>query len=83
VPTHPYAEKEIRQILKLRCDEEDVEIADDALELLTKIGKETSMRYAIHIITVANMVCQKRKVRALAFLLFLIRIGPRFLGPRN
>ena len=28
-----------------RCDEEDVEMGDEAKELLTKIGQETSLRY--------------------------------------
>jgi len=36
-------------------------INDEAKELLTKIGKETSLRYAIHMITVASLVCIKRK----------------------
>ena len=34
---------------------------DDAKELLTKIGTETSLRYAIHLITAANLIAQKRK----------------------
>ena len=36
-------------------------MAEDALKLLTKIGKESSLRYAIHLITTANLVAQKRK----------------------
>jgi RuvB-like protein 2 len=31
------------------------------MKLLTKIGKESSLRYAIHLITTANLVSQKRK----------------------
>ncbi len=31
------------------------------MKLLTKIGKETSLRYGIHLITTANLVAQKRK----------------------
>lgn len=61
VATTPYSEKEIGQILKIRCEEEDVELTDDARDLLTKIGLEASLRYAIHMITVANLVCLKRK----------------------
>jgi len=61
VATTPYDEAEIRQILKIRCEEEDVEMADDALTVLTKIGKETSLRYAIQLITTANLACKKRK----------------------
>eukprot|EP00898_Chlorokybus_atmophyticus_P002033 jgi/Chlat1/2830/Chrsp187S02924 len=61
ISTQPYKEKEIRQILDIRCEEEDVEMTDDARELLTKIGHETSLRYAIHLITAAALVCQRRK----------------------
>jgi RuvB-like protein 2 len=61
IPTKPYNPKEIRQILTIRCEEEDVQMTEESMELLTNIGKETSLRYAIHIITVANLVAQKRK----------------------
>merc|ERR1711975_39991 len=61
ISTSPYTEAEIHQILKIRCEEEDVEMTDDALELLTKIGMETSLRYSIHMIIAASLVCAKRK----------------------
>jgi len=61
VSTKPYEEDEIRRILEIRCEEEDVEMAEDALELLTKIGSETSLRYAIHMIMISSLVCAKRK----------------------
>lgn len=62
ISTTPYEESEIRQILKIRCEEEDVEMSDEALTVLTKIGKETSLRYSIQLITTANLACKKRKV---------------------
>ena len=61
ISTSPYSENEIRKILQIRCEEEDVEMTGDALELLTKIGMETSLRYAIHMIMAASLVSQKRK----------------------
>lgn len=61
IATEPYSEREIRQILDIRCEEEDVEMSDDARELLTKIGAETSLRYAIQLITAAAICCQRRK----------------------
>lgn len=61
ISTTPYDESEIREILKIRCEEEDVEMNDDALTVLTKIGKETSLRYSIQLITTSNLVCKKRK----------------------
>ena len=61
IPTTQYDEKELRQILKIRCEEEDTEISDDALTVLTKVGGETSLRYAIQLISVASLVSKKRK----------------------
>lgn len=64
VTTQPYTEEEIGKILEIRCDEEEVEMSKDAKLLLTKIGVETSLRYAIHLITAAALACQKRKGKA-------------------
>merc|ERR1711942_557929 len=61
IPTTQYEEKGLKQILKIRCEEEDTEISDDALTVLTKVGGETSLRYAIQLISVASLVCKKRK----------------------
>ena len=61
ISTVPYQKKEIQQILEIRCQEEDVEISEQALGLLTKIAFETSLRYGIHLITTANLVAIKRK----------------------
>merc|ERR1719331_46713 len=61
ISTTPYTEKEVQQILHIRCEEEDVEMSEDALTLLTKIGIETTLRYAIHMIIAAALVCAKRK----------------------
>lgn len=61
ISTTPYSEKELKQILHIRCEEEDVEMTEEAKDLLTKIGTETSLRYAIQIITSASLVCRQRK----------------------
>merc|ERR1711906_99087 len=34
---------------------------DDAMALLTRIGTDTTLRYAIHMITAAYLVCLKRQ----------------------
>jgi len=36
-------------------------MSDDALTVLTRIALETSLRYAIQLITTASLVCRKRK----------------------
>ncbi|GBG30867.1 RuvB-like helicase 2 [Hondaea fermentalgiana] len=61
ITTSPYSGKEIRKILDIRCEEEDVEMSDDARELLTRIADETSLRYAMHMIMSASLVCSKRR----------------------
>ncbi|XP_038686393.1 ruvB-like 2 [Tripterygium wilfordii] len=61
INTEPYTKDEIRKILDIRCQEEDVEMAEEAKALLTHIGVETSLRYAINLITTAALACQKRK----------------------
>ncbi|KAJ3139890.1 RuvB-like 2 [Geranomyces variabilis] len=61
ISTSPYTEKEIKHILSIRCEEEDVDMTEDAKDILTKIGMETSLRYSIHLITAASLVATKRK----------------------
>lgn len=61
ITTKPYNEKEVKQILQLRCEEEDVEITENAVTLLTKVGLDTSLRYAMYLITSSALVCSKRK----------------------
>merc|ERR1712060_890199 len=63
ISTQPYSQREIRKILDIRAEEEDVEMTEEAKELLTKIGTESTLRYAIHLITVANLVALKRKAQ--------------------
>lgn len=61
ISTSPYSSDEIMQILKIRAEEEDVQITQDALNLLTNIGSETSLRYAIHLISTSFLISVKRK----------------------
>jgi len=66
IPTSPYTHDEIKQILSIRCSEEDVEIESEAIDLLTNIGMQTSLRYAIHLITAADMAAKKRKAKKIS-----------------
>lgn len=84
VPTKPYVEDELMEILKIRwiksfntykvcifnknillyeyrCEEEDCQMSADAMTVLTRIAMETSLRYAIQLITTAGLVSRKRK----------------------
>ena len=40
IPTVAYSEKELMQILKIRCEEEDCEMAEDALKVKKKKKKK-------------------------------------------
>jgi len=61
IMTKPYTATELAIILRLRSEEEDVEMTAEAMELLTKIAEETSLRYAMHMITASALVCKQRK----------------------
>jgi len=61
IQTKPYESDELSHILEIRCQEEDVIATDKALKLLTKIGSQTSLRYAINLITTSNICAVKRK----------------------
>ena len=49
IPTTPYPESDLHTILKIRCEEEDCEIANEGLTVLTKIANDASLRYAIQV----------------------------------
>lgn len=61
IHTANYTADEIRTILSIRANEEEVELTSDALELLTKIGQETSLRYASNLISVSQQIALKRQ----------------------
>ncbi|KAA6365139.1 MAG: putative TBP-interacting DNA helicase, partial [Streblomastix strix] len=59
--TDPYTKDDLLQIIQVRCEEEGVEIDEEAIDALTAIAEETSLRYALQLITTSNVVSQKRK----------------------
>ena len=61
VTTQAYTADEIRQILAIRAQEEEIDVSPDALALLTKIGQESGLRYASNIITTSHLLSEKRK----------------------
>lgn len=63
VSTQPYTSDEIRQILSIRAQEEEIDITPDALALLTKIGQESGLRYASNIIATSTLLSAKRKAK--------------------
>lgn len=61
IRTVPYSKTEIKEILRIRSEEEDCTISKDALTVLTKIAATNSMRYAIQLITTAHLISKRRK----------------------
>jgi len=61
IRTECYSSLDIQQILSIRSKEEEVDLTEDALALLTKIGTETSIRYASNLISVSNQIAIKRR----------------------
>lgn len=78
VPVEKYDAKDLSMILKIRAVEEEVDINDEGLQLLTKIGEETSLRYSCNLLAVSNQIALKRGSKIVeledvekAYLLFL------------
>jgi len=65
VSTQKYTSKELKEILKIRAIEEEVDLNDDSLLLLQKIAEETgnSVRYASNLLSLSQLVAVKRNRR--------------------
>ncbi|KAF7307286.1 RuvB-like helicase [Mycena indigotica] len=61
VSTKPYLEEDIAQIIQIRCQEEDVVLSNDAAIVLTQMAMETTLRYALNLISCGQVVARKRK----------------------
>ncbi len=55
ITTDKYSKEEIGHILKIRAKEEGVKLSDEALTLLTELGAEKSLRYAVQILGIAGV----------------------------
>ncbi|KAF3479810.1 transcriptional regulator [Arthroderma uncinatum] len=53
--------EDLKEILAIRAQEEEIDLSPDALALLTKIGQESGLRYASNIIATSTLLSQKRK----------------------
>ena len=59
IPTRPYNADEIREIIKIRAEELEIELDPPALEELTKIGVENSLRYSVQLLEPALVIAQR------------------------
>ncbi|KAI0658411.1 TIP49-domain-containing protein [Cubamyces menziesii] len=64
VSTQPYTSDDIKYIIKIRCEEEDVTLTESALDILTRLAADTTLRYVLNLISCAQMLARKRKAEA-------------------
>ncbi len=55
IRTRPYTEQEAKEIIKIRAKEEKISLTEDALDALTKIAIEHSLRHAIQLLAPAQI----------------------------
>ena len=60
IKTKPYTADQIKEILKIRAKEEKVKISDAALEKLTKIGLEESLRYSVQLMMPSYVIAKSK-----------------------
>lgn len=60
IPVRPYTRDEIKEIIKIRSEEEDVTLTNDALELLADLGVKYSLRYSIQLLRPSSVVASKK-----------------------
>ncbi|KAI9741174.1 MAG: RuvB ATP-dependent DNA helicase pontin [Cirrosporium novae-zelandiae] len=58
IPTHPYLPDEIKAIIRLRAKTESLAVSEDALSKLTEHGERVSLRYALQLMTPANILAR-------------------------
>jgi len=63
IPTKLYTQDEIKEIIRIRSDVEEIPLSEAALEELTKIGVENSLRYAVQLMEPAWEVAKRKNKR--------------------
>ena len=59
ISTRPYTRDEIRKILEIRAAEEKVQLTEEALEKLTDIGEQSTLRYAVQLLTPSYIIARE------------------------
>merc|ERR1712045_47778 len=50
IRTLPYSEEEMTQIIKIRAATEGLQVEEEALNILSKVGSESTLRYAVQLL---------------------------------
>ena len=59
ITTRPYTRDEVRKILEIRAAEEKVKLSEKALEKLTDIGEQRTLRYAVQLLTPSHIIAKE------------------------
>jgi TBP-interacting protein len=60
IPTRPYNSDEVREIIKIRAEEMEIELTNEALEKLVELGVKKSLRYAVQLMEPARILAENR-----------------------
>ncbi len=60
IPVRPYNREEIKNIIIIRAEEEDVKLSPKALEKLADIGVQHSLRYAVQLLRPAYVLAERK-----------------------
>jgi RuvB-like protein 2 len=77
IQTNPYSYNEIKKILSIKANENELLIDIEAYELLTKIGIECGIRYSIYILSIITLISddKSKKINTIeirkSFLMFI------------
>ncbi|RSH85298.1 RuvB-like protein 2 [Saitozyma podzolica] len=61
ISTKKYSQEEMREIVRIRCEEEDVKMEPECLDLMGVMAQETSLRYSLNLIAPSQLLAQRRK----------------------
>jgi len=59
ITTRPYTRDEIKKILEIRVAEERVKLSLGALEKLTDVGEQSTLRYAVQLLTPSQIIARE------------------------
>lgn len=60
IPTRPYNSDEVREIIKIRAEEMEIELTNEALEKLVELGVKKSLRYAVQLMEPTRILAETR-----------------------
>ncbi|MEM1519321.1 MAG: RuvB-like helicase [Pyrobaculum sp.] len=60
IKTRPYTSEEVKEIIRIKAKEQNINLDEAALDLLTSIGVEHSLRYSLQLLTPAHIVAKER-----------------------